>query len=196
MKKQIWFEEVGLCYAKNFDEVESARSQFEHERETILDHLGAILRADLPAARLKAIADPIREDGWDNWWLSGAFFKFRRDSGKTEYQSGICFGIGYDHCFEGEGGGRFGFGTYVNFRLRPNRYRDLKPKIVELARELKLVFDHDTEADQLYLRSAWFLANEESFMLGVFEREVSRLPDLFAKIDEPLAEAYAKLKAE
>jgi len=113
-----------------------------------------------------------------------------------EYQSGICFGIGYDHCFEVEGGGRFGFGTYVNFCLRPNRYRDLKPKITELARQLKLVFDHDTEADQLYLRNAWFLANEENFTLDVFEREVSRLPDLFARIDEPLAEAYAKLKAE
>jgi hypothetical protein len=196
MKKHIWFEEIGLCYARNFDEVESARSQFEQERETILDYLGEILKAVLSAASLKNIADPIRGDGWDNWWLSGAFFKFRRDSGKMDYQSGICFGIGYDHCFEVEGGGRFGFGTYVNFRLRPNRYRDLKPKIAELARELKLVFDHDTDADQLYLRSAWFLPNEEDFTLDIFEREVSQLPDLFAKIDESLAEAYAKLKAE
>jgi len=196
MKKQIWFEEIGLCYAKNFDEVESARSQFEQERETILDYLGGILKAALAAARLKTIAEPIRGDGWDNWWLSGAFFKFRRDSGKVEYQSGLCFGIGYDHCFEVEGGGRFGFGTYVNFRLRPNRYRDLKPKITELARESKLVFEHDTDTDQLYLRSAWFLPNEESFTLDSFEREVSQLPDLFAKIDEPLAEAYAKLKTE
>lgn len=62
-------------------EVESARSQFEHERETILDYLREILRAALPAAKLKTIADPVREGGWDNWWPSGAFFKFRRDSG-------------------------------------------------------------------------------------------------------------------
>jgi hypothetical protein len=38
--------------------------------------------------KMEIIEDPIREDGWDNWWLSGAFFMFRRDAGKTEYQSG------------------------------------------------------------------------------------------------------------
>jgi hypothetical protein len=194
MANRIWFEEIGLCYAKNFDEVEGARGQFEQERETLLEHLGEALRTVLFTTKI--VADPVREDGWDNWWIMGAFYKFRRDAGKTEYQSGICFGVGHDRCFEAEGGGRFGFGTYVNFRLKPNRYRDLRPRLSELARSLELAVDHDAYGDQVYLRSAWILSNEERFALDVFEREVARLPDLFVKIDQPLAEAYAKLKAE
>lgn len=87
-------------------------------------------------------------------------------------------------------------GTPYDFRLKPNRYRDLRPRLIELARSLKLAVDHDTVDDLVYLRSAWILPNEDGFALDVFEREVERLPDLFAKIDQPLAEAYAKLTAE
>lgn len=194
MTRHIWFDEIGLCYAKNFDEVEGARSQFMRELEAILGHLGETLRTALAATKL--VADPVRQDGWDYWWLMGAFCKFRRDAGKAEYQSGICLGVGHDRCFEAEGGGRFGFGTYVNFRLKPNRYRDLRPRLIELARSLNLAVDHDAVDDLVYLRSAWILPNEDRFVLDVFEREVERLPELFAKIDQPLAEAYAKLKAE
>lgn len=186
-----WFDAIGLAYTKHHDEIEAARSEFTVQRQALLDRLVKVgesavtNKSSLPLERGKV------ESGWETLWLIGKYAQAKHDAGSHGRRSGLCFGLGTDEGFVGQQGGCFGFGAYVFFQMSPARFEQLRTTIVSIG----AVFDYYRKEDSVCLRSAWVTAGTERFRLDVFEEEVARLPELFAKADEAISNAYIKAKS-
>jgi len=196
-KTKPWFDPIAFAYAQHFDEVEVARSQFEHQRRVILDRLSGVTKKSLENAALKVLGDAVRDDGWDIWYIAGAWTKIRLDVGKkSDRQSGICVGLDRDPCFESNDGARFGFGAYAFFAMSQNRYTKLRAALSEAASSSGAVADYSPTDLTAYVRCSWIRPGDETFALEAFEEQVQRLPGLFAKFDLAVDTAYKRSKGD
>ncbi|MBA2322337.1 MAG: hypothetical protein H0V89_14425 [Deltaproteobacteria bacterium] len=196
-KSKPWMDPIAFAYAQNFDEVETARSQFENQRRAILDRLNVVTKATLASEQLKVIDEVEREDGWDTWFVASAWTKIRLAVGKKSgRQAGVCVGIDRDPCFETNEGARFGFGTYAFFVMTEKRYSKLRAVLTESARAIGAVVDYSPTDLTAYVRCAWIRPGEETFTLDAFEEQVQRLPGLFTRFDRAVEAAYNRSKVD
>jgi len=185
-----WFDQIGLTYAKNFDEVETARSAFTRQRQVLLDTLAKVCESALENTSFKPFERGKPEGGWETLWGSGKYASARKQAGTGERQVAVCFGFDHDPCFVNSEGGRFGFGAYLVFKMNKKRFEQMRSAIVGVG----VPSDYYAEDSAAYLRTAWITPNDERFKLDAFEDELSKLPELFAKADEAIGHAYIKLK--
>lgn len=190
-----WLDPIALAYARHFDEVEAARSQFERQRTALLDRLCVVTRAALVEAGLEVVAAPEREDGWDAWSLPGQWAKIRHDVGrKLDGQSGVSIGLGHDACFAAAGGACFGFGTYAFFAMSADRYAKVRGDLTGAAQAHGAVVDHDPDGRIAYVRHAWIRPADDGFDPDTFEARVRALPALFMALDDAVALSYRQRK--
>lgn len=190
MTRSSWFDEIGLTYAKNFDEVEAARSAYTQQRQAVLDALDRVFESAFDGTTFGPIERGKAENGWETFWLTGQFTKARIKADTGPRQSAVVFGLGTDPCFENVGGGCYGFGAYVLFKMNPKRFQQLRLTMATL----NVSFEYFAEDSGAYLRSVWIKPGDERFQLSAFEEEIAKLPELFAKADEAIGAAYYKLK--
>jgi hypothetical protein len=188
-----WFDQIGLAYAQNFDEVEAARSLFEQQRETILGRLTTAACEALTGKGLNLDDDTVTQRGWVDIFIAREWTSVR-DKGKR--QSGISFGLGVDPWFTQHDGGRFGFGAYVFLRMGEPRFKKLRQPLENAATSNGCVLDYAAGKDRsACLRTSWIVPAAASFTLDAFVDAVLRLPEVFVKTDGALASAYQKSKA-
>lgn len=185
-----WFDAIGLTYAKNFDEVEAARSAFAQQRQAMLDTLVRAFESAFDGTAFKPFERGKHEGGWETFWLTGQFAKAKMNAGTGPRQTAITFGLDTDACFVTADGGQFGFGAYLLFKMSKRRFEQLRPAITSV----RLPFDYYAEDRNAYLRTAWITPDDARFALDAFEEEVTKLPELFAKADEVIGPTYHKLK--
>lgn len=196
-KLKPWLDPIAFAYAQHFDEVETAKSQFEHQRGMILDRLNVVTKGCLTSANLKIVGDSDREGGWDTWYIAGAWTQIRVAVGnKSDRQSGVCVGLDRDHCFETDGGGRFGFGAYAFFVMNQNRYARLRAALTAAATAAGTVVDYSPTDRAAYVRGAWIRPGDETFALETFEEHVQHLPALFSRFDLEVDTVYKKSKGQ
>ena len=187
---RAWFDDIGLTYAKNFDEVEAARSAYTQQRQAILDALVRVLESTFEPTTFKTLERGKPKDGWETFWVTGQFTKAKVKAGTGPRQTAIVFGLGSDTSFETDGGGCYGFGAYLAFKMNRKRYEQLRSALASVG----VPFDHYAGESAAYLRSSWIRPTDDRFQLAALEEEVTNLPDLFAKADEAIGAAYYKLK--
>lgn len=190
-----WLDPIGLAYARNFDEVETARSQFEQQRARVLDRLRDVTRAAWASAATALDGPPAREDGWDTWSITGAWTAVRQSVGRKQHgQSGVSVGLGHDACFAAAGGACFGFGAYVYFAMSPGRFEKTCAALVTAAQPHDAAVDYDPDGRIAYVRCAWIRPADDGFDLATFEARVQPLPEQFTTLDRALAAAYEQSK--
>lgn len=191
--KSKWFDTISQSYMQNYSEVESARSNFETQRWTVLEQLHGPVETALKSADVAVVKSAVRHaDGWEDWWLRGAYLEARRKDGKRDDRhAAVTIGIGIDETFVGEQGIEFAFGCYLFFSMGASRFRKLSPAIKVVAEPMNLTFGHD---GGLYIRTAWIKPGDDRFSLVGFAEEVERLPALYKKFDAPLAAANLRLE--
>jgi hypothetical protein len=195
-KTTPWFDPIAFAYAKDFDEVEIARAEFETQRLAIVDRLREVAKAAARRAGIKESQEPERDDGWDSCFFNGLWTKIRVETGKKpERQSGICVGVDHDPFFLEHGGGRFGFGAYAWFAMSNKRYDKLEAAITTAATANGCVADYAAPDVTAYVRCAWLRPGDETFSLEAFEGHTQRAIEVFPKIDEAIATAYKASKA-
>jgi hypothetical protein len=196
VRKFPWFSDIGLSYAKHFDELDAAWSEFDKQRIAILNHLSEVAIASLTSATIHGVTSPpVRsDDGWEHWWITGTWARARA---RGDRQSGISFGLDLDPCFENDGGGRFGFGVYVFFMMSANRYAKLQSCLADVATATGCALDYAPGKDRCACaRTAWIVPEGDRFGIDAFVEEIERLPGLFRTIDDVVGTAYAKTKVQ
>ncbi len=128
--------------------------------------------------------------GWETFWAGGQFTRAKIKAGKGPHQAAVVFGMDSDLCFESAGGGCFGFGTYLLFKMSKKRYDQLRTTFASV----NVPFDYYSEDGAAYLRGAWIRPTDAQFKREAFEEEVIKLPELFAKADEAIGVAYHELR--
>lgn len=190
-----WLDPIGLAYARNFDEVETARSQFEQQRARILDRLRDVTQDAWKGAATALDGPPAREDGWDTWSITEAWTAVRQSVGRKQHgQSGVSVGLGHDACFAAAGGACFGFGAYAHFAMSPERFAKVRADLAAVARAHHAAVDYDADERIAYVRCAWIRPADDGFDLATFEARVQPLPEMFTAVDQALASAYHRSK--
>jgi hypothetical protein len=190
MSRTNWFDDIALTYARNFDEVEAARSAYTQQRQTILATLVRVCESAFEGTTFNPIERTKPEGGWETFWASGQFTRAKIKAGKGPRQAAVVFGMDSDPCFESAGGGCFGFGTYLLFKMSKQRYEQLRTALASV----NVPFDYYSEDSAAYLRGAWIRPTDAQFKREAFEEEVLKLPELFAKADEAIGAGYHELK--
>lgn len=194
MANRDWFDDIGLSYCKNFDEVEAARDDFEEQRRVVLERLHQVAQRAFSDFKPKVTFPRLEHDAWRDVYVKGFWTKIRRKSGnKGDGQSGVYFAIDRDPCFAIQGRNRFGFVAGIYFSMARNQYNEIKPSLTEVAKDHHCEVDHwgGRGEQSACIRSAWVAPEDrKKFRLAAFEAEIRRLPGLFKKIDRAVDEAY------
>lgn len=204
INKQPKFNNIGLEYAKRYEEIEKARDIFNEERGEILAELARVINLGLKEHGVKA-----KES-----YKKGNKRKFATDVSIWKWEIDRKYSIAWNKCHEKkekklsgiliefDSGEDQPFGFYISIWFKDKKFfiskRDGKVEdedeilhgLVKMGlSELKILPDSSIT---YFVVSSISPKDNENFLFSRFVEEVSKTTELFKKIDEYYAEFYNK----
>jgi hypothetical protein len=195
MKMPVWFDNIGLVFARNAREVEAARASFFSTRDALMEELHSLALEKARALELDVIDRGITKPrlGLDTWGLIGVRGKYHAvcnaEGAATDVATTIGVAFGHADFWLDGADIPFGFYTYLYVRLGKARSErlGLERRLEELlpgARELRHRGRQDT-----YVVASFHAPGTDTFTAEAMRAAVLGLVDRFSHTDERLAAA-------
>ena len=193
MKEQAWFDAVGLTFARNAREVETARTSFLRTRDAFMQELNDLLLGRAKTLGLK-VMDRImkRPEGLDTWAGIQVSGKYQKEL-SSPYATSLNFCFGHADFWNDGEDIPFGFYTYLYVKMKEAHASRLR-----LAERLNELVPGATRLRHgggmiTYIVASEHLPGTDSFSPEMIRAAVLSLADHFPRADEMLAEAIRQL---